>query len=53
MMEKIINSYINKLTKNDIIYFASSNNIKLNETEIDEAANEYLNNKDIVKKKIY
>ncbi len=35
MMEKIINSYINKLTKNDIIYFASSNNIKLNETEID------------------
>ena len=25
----------------------------LNETEIDEAANEYLNNKDIVKKKIY
>lgn len=35
MMDKLINSYVNKLTKNDIISFADKNNITLNNNEID------------------
>lgn len=35
MMEKMINSYVNKLTKNDIIKFADKNNITLTNDEID------------------
>ena len=35
MMEKMINSYVNKLTKNDIIKFADKNNITLTKDEID------------------
>ena len=35
MMEKMINSYVNKLTKNDIIKFADRNNITLTNDEID------------------
>lgn len=34
MMEKMINSYVNKLTKSDIIKFASKNNITLKDFEI-------------------
>lgn len=34
MMEKMINSYVNKLTKNDIIKFALKNNIKLTDEEV-------------------
>lgn len=33
-MEKMINSYVNKLTTNDIINFASKNNIKLTDEEV-------------------
>lgn len=35
MMEKMINSYVNKLTKNDIIKFADKNNITLTNNEVD------------------
>ena len=35
MMEKMINSYVNKLTKNDILKFADKNNITLKNDEID------------------
>lgn len=35
MMEKMISSYVNKLTKNDIIKFADKNNITLTNDEID------------------
>lgn len=35
MMEKMINSYVNKLSKNDIIKFADKNNIKLTNEEVD------------------
>lgn len=35
MMEKMINSYVNKLTKNDILKFADKNNITLTNDEID------------------
>lgn len=34
MMEKMINSYVNKLTKNDIIKFADKNNITLTNNEV-------------------
>lgn len=33
-MEKMINSYVNKLTKNDIIKFAKNNNITLTDEEV-------------------
>ena len=35
MFYKIIENYINKLSKNDIILFANKNNIKLNNIELD------------------
>jgi len=34
MMEKIIVSYVNKLTKSDIIQFANSNNVSLSNEEV-------------------
>lgn len=35
MYELIIQNYINNLSRNDIIYFASKNNITLNDLETD------------------
>lgn len=35
MMEKLINSYVNKLTKQDILLFADKNNITLTNEEVD------------------
>lgn len=35
MKEKIINSYISKLTREDVISFAIKNNIQLSDEEID------------------
>ena len=35
MYELIIKNYINKLSKNDIVYFALKNNICLNDLELD------------------
>lgn len=35
MFSKLILKYINNLTKNDIMLLASSNNIKLNNDEVD------------------
>jgi len=34
MMEKIISSYVNKLTKSDITQFANSNNVSLSTEEV-------------------
>ncbi len=44
MKEKIIKSYINHLTKNDIVMFAQNNNVSLNNQEIDYLYNNIKNN---------
>ena len=35
MMEKLINSYVNKLTKQDIVNYINKNNLKVSNNEID------------------
>lgn len=44
MIEKIIHSYVNKLTKEDIIRFANQNNILLTEAEVNIIYIEIKNN---------
>lgn len=44
MIEKIIHSYVNRLTKQDIIKFANKNNITLNDKEITIIYTEIKNN---------
>ena len=44
MIEKIIHSYVNKLTKEDILNFAYYNNIVLNNEEVDIIYTEIKNN---------
>lgn len=43
MFSKMIENYINKLTKNDIIYFAKKENIVLNNNEL-EIIYDYIKN---------
>lgn len=44
MFNKIIENYINKLNKNDILIFAQNNNINLTNLELDYIYNEVKNN---------
>lgn len=44
MIEKIIHSYVSKLTKEDILNFAYHNNIVLNNEEVDIIYTEIKNN---------
>lgn len=44
MIEKIIHSYVNKLTKDDIVRFANQNNIQLAEEEVNIIYTEIKNN---------
>lgn len=49
MKEKIIKSYINHLTKDDIMLYAKKNNIILNNNELDIIYNNIKNNYDELK----
>lgn len=44
MIEKIIHSYVNRLTKEDIVIFATKNNISLTDKEVSIIYTEIKNN---------